>query len=274
MNLDTLYSSAFLTSCSLPFIYIVYMLVLALYSRNLNKRSVKGLFHICSKRNGKKIHSKGYFFSRTEGLVFCSSNPKSQNLGEDAISLKKFTRWLKFHSNYRKAKNNRSKKSIFLFENKKKRRLRELFKNYNIMPIVFIGDSVKLFKPVFSADVFFLFRFWQSIKMFTCQWTTIKQGDIKIINSRILAGKLFIRKANIVDKTGCALVVAKILKYGMILLNLFFFIAAFSFPLCFLFNLSEDTLFSIIKPIVLTLLMTIIIWRVISKKVHNCAERK
>lgn len=273
MNLDTLFTSAFLTSCSIPFIYIVYMSVLALYSRNLNKRRVKGLFHICSKRNGIKIHSKGYFFSRTEGLVFCSSNPKSQNLGEDAICLKKFTRWLKFHSNYRKENKNRNKKSKDLFDNKKKRKLRDLFKNYNVMPIVFIGDSIKLFKPVFSADVFFLFRFWHSIKMFTCQWTTIKQGNIKIINSRIVAGKLFIRKADIVDKTGCALVVAKLLKYGMIVLNLFFFIVAFSLPLSISFNLSEDAFFAVIMTTVSTLLITIIIWRVVSKKVHNCVER-
>ncbi|WP_342656838.1 hypothetical protein [Pantoea sp. RSPAM1] len=250
------------------------MSVVALYSRKLEKRGVKGLYHKCSKRNGRKIHSKGYFFSRTEGIIFCSSTQKSQNLGEDAICLRKFERWLKFHSNYRKAKENRNERSKDLFENKKKRKLTALFKNYNVMPIVFIGDSLKLFKPVLSTDMFFLFKFWHSFKMFTCQWTTIKQGNIKIVNSRIFDGALFIRKANIVEKTGCALVVAKALKYGMVVLNLFFFIIAFSIPFCILFNVSNDVFFDAIMIAASTLIITIIVWRVISKKVHKCAESK
>lgn len=280
MELDTHLNEYFFYSWLIPLAYVTYMILMCLYSKKLQEKPLRSLYHKCSKKNAKKIYKDYYFFARTEGIVFCTSNCKSNGLGEDAVNLRKVDLYIKLLKSYKNKKKLRTPASLEIYKIKTKGifkklfRIKDMFTNYtNLMPVVFTGRAIDLFQPVFPANRFFLFKFWHSLKMFTKQWTTKRQGNIIIKSARISNGKLFITDADIETKKGFAFKVAIMLKAGMIALNLLFFFIPFSVPFCLLFNLNSDCIFWSFLAVAITFSITIVFWMAVSKKVHRRAEK-
>lgn len=280
MKLDTHLNEYFFYSWFIPLAYVIYMIAMWLHSKSLQEKPLGSLYHKCSKKNAKRIFRDYYFFARTEGIVFCTSDCKSNGLGEDAVNLRKVFLYKKLLKSYKSKKKLRKPDSLKIYKIKTKGifkklfRIKDMFTNYtNLMPVEFTGRAIDLFQPVFPANRFFLFKFWHSLKMFTKQWTTKRQGNIVIKSAHISDGKLVITDADIETKKGFAFKVAIMLKVGMIVLNLLFFCIPFSIPVCLLFNLNSDCIFWTFQAITITFLITIFFWMVVSKKVHRRAEK-
>lgn len=269
-------TNEFLLFCIIPGLYLLIIALAAIRSfRSKRNMKPKKLYHVCRRRNAEKLYSSKLFLARTEGLVFCSSNPKTSYLGEDSFSFRKIKLYIKLHKNYINQKNKRTYISQIRRDIKKKRKIIELFENRkNLITLVFSHKSISQFKPVFTLDVYLILKFWQAIKMLTNQWVTIKQGNLIIISGIRNGNVIHITNAEIIDKKGRAKYLAYTLRFGMLLFNSLFFCLFFSNLFFYFFIPNIDSLFNeALATCLIIMIVIIILWRIFCRKIHSLTER-